>query len=123
MIHLDTSFLIRGLARGTPEDQRLREWLANGESLAMSCVAWAEFLCGPVHDGDVELAHRLVGEPVEWTVADAGVTAQLYELGGRRRGSFVDCMIASAAVRAGAALATTNPKDFKRLASAGVCLA
>jgi predicted nucleic acid-binding protein len=80
MIHLDTSFLIRGLARGTPEDRRLREWLTNGESLAVSCVAWAEFLCGPMRDVDVELAQRLVGEPVEWTVADAGMTAQLYEL-------------------------------------------
>jgi predicted nucleic acid-binding protein len=122
MIHLDTSFLIRGLLRGTPEDRRLREWLTNGESLAMSCVAWAEFLCGPLRDGDLELADRLIGEPLELTAADAAMTAQLYELGGRRRGSFVDCMIAAAALRAGAVLATTNPKDFTRLHTAGLRL-
>ena len=45
MIHLDTSFLIRGLVPGTTQDQALRNWLRRGDALAMSTVAWAEFLC------------------------------------------------------------------------------
>ena len=48
MIHLDTSFLIRALARGLPEDRRLRGWLRSQEPLGMSSISWAEFLCGPV---------------------------------------------------------------------------
>ncbi len=39
MIHLDTSFLIRALRRGSPEDRKLREWLGTGETLGMSAVA------------------------------------------------------------------------------------
>ena len=48
MIHLDTSFLIRALAAGTPEDVRIRQWLAAGEALGVSSLAWCEFLCGPL---------------------------------------------------------------------------
>lgn len=44
MIHLD--FLVRSLGRDSPEDRRLRAWLGAGEPLAMSAIAWAEFLCG-----------------------------------------------------------------------------
>ena len=47
VIHLDTSFLIRGLVHGSAEDRRLRDWLKKGETLGMSVIAWAEFLCGP----------------------------------------------------------------------------
>ena len=47
MIHLDTSFLIRALIPGTREESKLRRWVGDGEALAMSSVAWAEFLCGP----------------------------------------------------------------------------
>ena len=56
-------------------------------------------------------------EIVPYTVADADVTARLFNLGGRRRGTLADCMIAAVAIRAGAPLATTNPGDFSRFAS------
>ena len=48
MIHLDTSFLIRALDPGSPEDLELRGWIREGETLGMSTVAWAELLCGPL---------------------------------------------------------------------------
>ena len=64
MIHLDTGFLISALRRGSAEDRRLREWLAQRQPIGISAVGWAEFLCGPVDVHDVELAARVLHEPV-----------------------------------------------------------
>jgi len=121
MIHLDTSFLIRALVRHSGEDRRLRTWLAVGTPLSISAIAWAEFLCGPVRPGDADLAAEVLPEPVPLEASDAIMTARLFSLAGRR-GSFVDCMIAAAALRAGASLATANPTDFRRFEAAGLKL-
>jgi predicted nucleic acid-binding protein len=119
MIHLDTSFLIHAMVPSSPADRRLRGWLRSGDDLAISSVAWAEFLCGPVEGLDIELVTSLFGEIVPYTVVDSETTARLFNVGGRRRGSLADCMIAAVAVRSGASLATVNPSDFKRLGAAG----
>jgi predicted nucleic acid-binding protein len=42
--------------------------------------------------------------------------AALFNAAGRKRGTFVDCLIASVAIDDDARLATTNPKDFKGMA-------
>jgi len=123
MTHLEASFLIRALAEGTPQDRRLRAWLAAGESLGMSAVAWAEFLCGPVEAADLDLVDRVVRDRVAFGEAEAALAARLFNESGRRRGSLADCMIAASAIRAGAPLATENRKDFGRFASAGLSLA
>lgn len=119
MIHLDTSFLIHAMIPASPADRRLRTWLDGGDDLAISSVAWAEFLCGPVGDIEVESVLSIVGDVVPFTSVDCEATARLFNLGGRRRGSLADCMIAAVAVRVGASLATVNPGDFKRFAAAG----
>lgn len=123
MIHLDTSFLIRALVRGSREDARLRGWLMRNEELRISAVAWAEFLCGPVEPPVLELAAGLLDEPIPFLAEDALGAARLYNLAGRRRGSLADCMVAAVAVRLRAALATSNPRDFRRLGAAGPELA
>lgn len=123
MIHLDTSFLIRSLATGTPQDRHLRAWLARGEPLGMSAVAWAEFLCGPVEPAELDLVTRVVSERVPFGEGEAALAAQLFDGSGRRRGSLADCMIAATAIRAGATLATENARDFRRFAGAGLTLA
>ena len=123
MIHVDTSFLIRALVSGSPEDRRLRRWLSKRAPLGISCVSWGEFLCGPVEPSHVELATRVLGEPVPFVAADAGTSAHLFNVSGRRRGSFTDCMIAATALRAAASLATANGGDFRRFSSAGLRLA
>jgi predicted nucleic acid-binding protein len=115
LIHLDTSFLIGGLVPGSDRDGRLREWLRSGETLGISAVAWAEFLCGPVAPDQVRLAQRFVEARIPLTEEDAVHAAALFNGSGRRRGSLVDCLIAATAVRRDATLATANPADFRRL--------
>jgi predicted nucleic acid-binding protein len=120
MIHLDTSFLILALLRGSPQDATLREWLRNGSPLGMSTIAWAEFLCGPVESHHVALAECIVARRFSFEGEDATLTAQLFNQSGRRRGSLADCMIAATAVRHKATLATENPSDFRRFEPMGL---
>lgn len=114
-IHLDTSFLIRTLQPGTTEDMKLREFLEAGRSLAISSIAWAEFLCGPLDDRQLDAAMRLTTERIPFTEKDASLTAEIFNKSGRRRNSLTDCMIAATALRHSAQLATANQADFERL--------
>ena len=120
MIHLDTGFLINALHRGSAEDRQLRRWLGQGEGVGISAVSWTEFLCGPVTPDHLEVALRVVDEPVALLATDAAVAARLFNFGGRRRGSLNDCMIAAIALRVRASLATTNAGDFRRFQPAGL---
>jgi predicted nucleic acid-binding protein len=122
VIHLDTGFLIGALRRGSPEDRRLRDWLTRGEAVGISAVSWTEFLCGPVDSKDVELAARVVDEPVPLVAVDAVSAAKLFNLAGRRRGSLNDCMIAATALRVRASLASSDLADFRRFEPAGLRL-
>ena len=81
-IHLDTNFLIHALQRGSIQDRRLRAWLAADVSVAISAVAWAEFLCGPVEDADRETARHLVGTPVPLDAAAAERAAAMFNATG-----------------------------------------
>ncbi|WP_419936764.1 type II toxin-antitoxin system VapC family toxin [Candidatus Palauibacter sp.] len=123
MIHLDTSFLIRALVAGSAEDRRLSGWIATGEGIGMSAVAWAEFLCGPLSASRLRVADSVVGPRVDFTGEDAVLAARLFNECGRRRGSLPDCMIAAVALGAGARLATADEADFHRFEAFGVKLA
>lgn len=123
MTHLDTSFIIRALVRGSAEDRTLRRWLRHGDTIGVSALGWAEFLCGPVSSAAVEEAAELLGTPVAFDGLAATLAASLFNAGGRRPGTLVDCMIAAVAVNAGAALATTNAADFRRFEAFGLELA
>ena len=114
-VHLDTSFLIRALRPGTTEDQMLRALLEASRELAMSSIAWAEFLCGPLNGRQLDIARRITPELIPFTDKDATLTAELFNESGRRRSSLTDCMIAATALRCNARLATANQADFKRL--------
>jgi len=61
-VHLDTSFLIRALRPGTRQDQMLRALLEASRELAMSSIAWAEFLCGPLNGRQLDIARRITPE-------------------------------------------------------------
>jgi predicted nucleic acid-binding protein len=120
VIHLDTSFLIRALVPRSGQDRELRKWLSRGEPVGMGAIGWTEFLCGPVDPSHVVLASQLLGEPVPFSSEDAEISARLFNLAGRRRGSLADCMVAATALRNDAALATANAVDFAGFETAGL---
>ena len=120
MIHLDTGFLIRSLVRNSSEDIQFRTWLRSNTEVGISSIAWAEFLCGPVEKNDVALAARILLDRRPFTDEDAALAARLFNISGRRRGTFIDCMIAAVALGVGASLATTNPEDYRRLEPTGL---
>ena len=122
MIHLDTNFLIGALDPGTPQDAILREWLRSGNEMAMSVVAWAEFLCGPVSEPILKRAARIVAERVPLLEEDAAAAAELFNVSGRRRGTLADCFIAATAIRIAAPLATTDVSDFRPFEKSGLRL-
>ncbi len=122
-IHLDTSFLIRCLVVGSAEAAKIREWLRRGRRLAVSAYSWGEFLCGPLGGIEEETARRIAYRHLPVDTAEVTEAARLFNLGGRRRGSFPDCIIAATAIIHGAELATSNVKDFERFFDAGLELA
>jgi len=122
VIHLDTNVLIRALLPGSAEDRRMRAWLRDGADLGMSAIAWTEFLCGPVKDADVDLAARAIPHREPFTPEDGTLAAALFNSIGRRRGRFVDCLIAATAIRVGASLATANLSDYRGMEAAGLIL-
>lgn len=122
-VHLDTSFLIRALIANSAENQKIRDWLASGDTVVVSAVAWAEFLCGPLTDNELRLAARIVGTPLDFTPEHATVAAGLFNTSGRRRGTMMDCMIAAVALGDGSQFATANDDDFRRFAEQGLRLA
>ena len=123
MIHLDSSFLIRALPSGSPEEHALEEWIDADETLAVCAVAWVEFLCGPLERPALEFATNVVDRYIDFTPAHAEIAARLFNQSGRRRGSQMDCMIAATAIAESAPLATTNERDFRRFESEGLTLA
>ena len=123
MIHLDTSFLIRALLPGSPEDAALRAWLRAGLPIGASAIVWTELLCGPLTKRQAELALLVVGELIAFGREEAALAASLFSAAGRRRGSLVDCMVAAVAIRSRSALATANEADFARFVPHGLRLA
>ena len=123
MIHLDTSFLIRAFPSGSPEERALEEWVEADETLAMSAVAWVEFLCGPVEPCELEIATGLIDRYIDFMPAHAEIAVRLFNQSGRRRGSQMDCMIAATAITENAPIATADHEDFRRFESEGLTLA
>lgn len=121
-IQLDTSFLIRALVVGTAEDAKLRDWLGADRELAMSAVAWTEFLCGPVNTRELFLSTSIVSDPIPFNGEMSSLAAELYNQAGRLRGSLADCMIAASAIAESAALATLNQRDFEKFRVSGLAL-
>lgn len=120
MTHLDASFLVHALCKGTRADALLRGWLRKNEPIGMSAMAWTEFCCGPLGPEDLDIARKLLSEPEPVRADDAERAATLFNDTGRRRGSLADCIIAAVALRLKAPLATDNVPDFRRFERFGL---
>ena len=123
MVHLDTNFLIQALVAGSAPEAKLVGWIAAGEQLGISTIAWSEFLCGPLATHDEALALSFLTAPEAFLVQDAFKAAELFNLTGRRSRSLADCQIAAVALRVGARLATTNVADVAPFQAHGLILA
>lgn len=123
MIHLDTNYLVDALVPGSPADVQFTSWLSSGEPVAMSTVAWGEFLCGPVTPPAEAMARQTVTQIEPLILADAERAAALFNQTGRRSRSFQNCMIAASGIRCGARLATLNQADFAVFLPHGLSLA
>ena len=123
MIHLDTSILIRATVPESPEGRALERWISADEILAISTVAWTEFLCGPLEQPAIELAVRAIDRYIDFTPEYAEIAARLFNQSGRRRGSQMDCMIAATAIAENAPIATADREDFRRFESEGLTFA
>jgi predicted nucleic acid-binding protein len=121
-VQIDTSFLVRAFVPDTPESMRMAAWLAAGRPVAISAIAWTEFLCGPLGDVDRADAVQMLGEPLPFVARHAELAARLFNLTGRRRSSLSDCLVAAVAIDAEAPLATTDA-GFARFAEAGLQIA
>jgi predicted nucleic acid-binding protein len=122
MIHLDTSYLIRAMRSGADEERQLRDWIREGVELAISSAAWTEYLCGPIDPSVAKDLLSFLNEPLPFMRLDAELAAELFNQSGRRRRSTIDCMIAAAAIRAEAGLATSDLADFRRFVPAGLSI-
>jgi predicted nucleic acid-binding protein len=124
MIHLVTNYLIGLLVKGSPQAGEVDGWLASGQNLAASAIAWTEFLSGPVTQVEVSRAKAVLqSRIIPFGEREAILAADLFNKTGRRRGSRFDCWIAATAIVAQADIATVNQSDFKVFIQHGVELA
>ena len=70
-VHLDTNYIVGAVRKGSPQVAQIDAWEMAGVTLAVSTMAWAEFLCGPLTPGEVDVTAGLLGRPLPITAADA----------------------------------------------------
>jgi predicted nucleic acid-binding protein len=112
-VHLDTNVLALAFTEETPAQLKIDQWVAEGVSLEVCAIAWAEYLCGPILPIHEALARRLFPLPEPILACDAERAASLFNLSGRRKGSLPDCLVAAVALRCGVPLATADAAHFK----------
>lgn len=123
MIHLDTNLLIDLVTVGSPHVAVVRQWLREGEELAVSAIAWSEFLNGPHTRQQKDSVHAVIeGRVLDFTAREAEQASRLFHYTGRRRGSHADCMIAACAMTRGVRVATRNVADFEKFTPHGLML-
>ena len=123
MIHLDTNLLIDLVTIGSPHIAVIRQWLELGEKLAVSAIAWSEFLNGPHTKQQKDSVQAIVeGRILDFTAKEAEQASRLFHYTSRKRGSHADCMIAACAMTRDVRVATRNIDDFEKFVPYGLKL-
>lgn len=123
MIHLDTNLLIDLVTIGSPHIAVIRRWLESGEKLAVSAIAWSEFLNGPHTKQQKDAVQAIVeGRILDFTAKEAEQASRLFHYTGRKRGSHSDCMIAACGMTQDSSVATRNIGDFEKFVPYGLKL-
>jgi predicted nucleic acid-binding protein len=123
MIHLDANLLIALIRPQDAHHPAASRMIAASGPFGCSAIAWMEFHSKPVHATDqAALKAILSGGIVPFDKAAASLAGRLFHLTGARRRTRLDTMIAATAIRAGAALATTNAADFEPFLDHGLKL-
>lgn len=123
MIHLDTNLLIDLVTVGSPHIAVIRQWLEAGEELAVSAIAWSEFLNGPHSRQQKDAIQAVVGGRIlDFTAKEAEQASRLFHYTGRKRGSHADCMIAACGMTNDVQVATRNISDFEMFVPYGLKL-
>lgn len=123
MIHLDTNVLI-ALPVLAKQRHPLAQRIAKGEAIAVSSLAWFEYLCGPANEPEQQLVRSAIGAQI--LVVDEAIAeraAALFNATGRKRGLRTDSLIAATAILANAELASFNAEDFEPFTAHGLSLA
>jgi predicted nucleic acid-binding protein len=122
-IHLDTNFLIYAGQTGHPVQAKLTQWRGEGRTFAVSTMAWAEYLCGPLTPAMQQSWEQLLsGSFVQLDEDLSKRAASLFNLTGRRSRSLPDCIVAACAIRAACPVATVNTTDFAPFVPHGLTL-
>jgi predicted nucleic acid-binding protein len=101
----------------------IRHWLESGEKLAVSAIAWSEFLNGPHTKQQKDAVQAIVeGRILDFTAKEAEQASRLFHYTGRKRGSHSDCMIAACGMAQDASVATRNIGDFEKFVPYGLKL-
>jgi len=122
MIHLDTNILI-ALPLLARQRHPLAQRIHKGEAVAVSSLAWFEYVCGPVPEAEQQLVRAAIGAQIlaiDETVAERA--AALFNAAGRKRNLRSDSLIAATAILANAELASFNAADFEPFTAHGLKL-
>lgn len=124
MILLDTGYLLRILVADSPESVRTLAWYQAGVHLCTSSLNWYEFLCGPVDDDGIRIVQSLLQDRVlPFTIDHAAEAARLFAATDCKQELRGIIMVATAAIKANAELATADIEAYSRFRRFGLSLA
>jgi len=116
-VHLDASVLIDILTRQRPLLGAYERTVAARHRVGMSTIALYEWLRGPRTDLEIRLQREICPDDriASFGSSEAAVAADLYRRVKSARGREADIAIAACALEHGAAIWTTNPRDFANI--------
>lgn len=122
IVHLDTSVLVDALTGPRRSLPLLERTVARGHVIAVSTLAFFEWLRGPRAPEELEDQEALLPsvEARPFGPPEAARAAGIYRAVKRARGRDMDIAIAACTIEHGAHLWTLNPDDFRDIPGLGL---